>query len=463
MKISARIKKTNGSLELLRFRIRDGRNIELWFSTGERIDVNELKRCYVCSDDANYITSSLVEVNGLRRVNEDLKNKLDRYKDVIEKVYDEIKGNVSLLNSKSLTERVKNELEGNRIENSDILEECYESYINKMHDKGLVSDGRYAHYMVSLRELRRFLAVNKCLSMTVKEFTGDELLDLAYFLENEYKYIDNNRHLYIGMDARQLPDAPRSRNTIASKMKFYRTFFTYLYESGQIERSPFTAIGKNNRKTIMKESYDAPVYLTTDELNQIRNADIPESMNEVRDAFVLHCEIGARVEDFRRLSMKNIRVHDDGFVYVLYQPSKTANESGMIVETPLMCSGLDIVKKYGFSFKILRNLWGVRGYNRMIKELVRLAGIEREVTTKVGGVNTRKVYELASTKMARKTFVTAMQQVQIDDFAAGLHSEGSEAVHRYGDASSILCNRYKLMCCAFGEKPYKIKDSHLNY
>lgn len=461
MKIQIKIKKTNGSLELLRFRLRDGRNVELSYSTKERIDVAELQRCYVCNVGESYITSDMIPANGVRRINPELKSKLDDYQKHIAKVYEEIKGNSALLNAKAFKERVDKEINGEADNKSDVLEVCYQNYINHQFDNGLLSKGRYAHYLVSLRDLRRFLVINKMLSVTINEFGGDQLLLLRTFLEKEYKYIDKYRSLYVGMDDRQIPTTARSQNTIASKMKFYRTFFNYLYESGEIERSPFQSIGASNRKVIMKERYDAPVFLSASELQQIRNADIPDNMQEVRDCFLLHCELGARVEDFKALSLDNVKTDEQGFAYVVYQPNKTADENGMVVDTPLMYSGLMTIKKYGFRFKILNNLWGKNGYNHKIKELVRLAGIDREVITTIGGIETRKIYDLASTKIARKSFVTALQQVQIDDFAAGLHSEKSDAVHRYGDASKIRKNRFVLMCAAFGEKPYKT-DSHLN-
>lgn len=461
MKIQIKVKKTNGSLEALRFRVRDGRNVELYYSTSEMIDVKELARCYETNETDTQIICNLQKKSGVRRINEELQETIDKYVRAIEKVYDEIKGNAALLNSKTLKERVLAEINGTQLKKvDDVLETRYKSYIESQHDNGLLSDGRYSHYQVSLRELKRFLIINKITSCTCKEFDGELLLRLRTFLINEYKYVSNHRPLYAEMDERQIPSAPRTQNTIASKMKFYRTFFNYLFESGEIDRSPFSAVGANNRKQIMKEHYDDPIFLTTDELQKIHDAELPEDLQEVRDCFLLHCQLGCRIEDYKALSLRNIKVSDEGFAYVEYMPSKTAKENAMVVQTPLMRSGLETVKKYGFIFPSLKNLWGTHGFNRKIKEVVRLSKIEREVTVTVGGMESRKIHELCSTKIARKTFVSALQQVQIDDYAAGLHSNKSDAVHRYGDASNILGNRFVLMCSAFNEKPYKT-DSNL--
>lgn len=461
MKIQIKIKKTNGSLEYLRFRVRNGRSVELYYSTKEMIDIRELARCYDCTETDTQIICNLKKKDGVRRLNEELSDTIDNYTNAINKVWSEIQDNTALLNSQALKERVNAEINGTQIKKcDDVLEARYDSYIKSQHENGLLSDGRYRHYLVSSRELKRFLTIYKMTSCTCKEFDGNQLLRLRTFLVNEYKYVNNHRALYAMMDERQIPSAPRSQNTIASKMKFYRTFFNYLYESGEIDRSPFSAIGSNNRKQIMREKYDDPVFLTTEELQKIHDAELPEDLKEVRDCFLLHCQLGCRIEDYKALSLRNVKVSDEGFSYVEYLPLKTAKENAMVVQTPLMKSGLKTVKKYGFSFPCLRNLWGKSGYNHQIKEIVRLSGIEREVTVTVGGMKSKKICDLASTKIARKTFVSAMQQVQIDDYAAGLHSNKSDAVHRYGDASNILGNRFVLMCSAFNEKPYKT-DSNL--
>ena len=43
----------------------------------------------------------------------------------------------------------------------------------------------------------------------------------------------------------------------------------------------------------------------------------------------------------------------------------------------------------------------------------------------------KSIYEIASSKLARKTHVDLMNKVQIDKYAAGLHAKGSGAVDRY--------------------------------
>jgi len=453
MKIQIRLKRSDREKELLRFRLRDGRGVELNHPTGEEVDVNELIRCYECSISAQMVTSDCVKKKGLRNGNTSLFSLIDEHMDAMVHVYESIKHSPALLNSKTFNERIQDYLhpaQSNFDEDTQLLENRYKNWIDRQIEDGLISKARYAHYVVSLKELHRFLVINKITSITLKEFAGSHLLKLRNFLETEYKYVGKYPQLYVNMDDRQKPAAPRSQNTIASKLKFYRTFFNYLWESGEIDKSPFVAIGKNNRRTLMREHYEQPIYLRTDELQTIKDAELPMNLQEVRDCFLLHCQLGCRIEDFRNMSEDNVRLHDNGFMYVVYTPAKT-KASGFVVKTPILRTGAQIIKKYHFDFACLRNLWGTEGYNHKIKRIIELSGIDRMV----GDREDKKLCDATSTKIARKTYITALQQVQIDQYAAGLHTRGSNVVSRYGAADEDLSNKFVLMCAAFGEQPYK--------
>ena len=128
--------------------------------------------------------------------------------------------------------------------------------------------------------------------------------------------------------------------------------------------------------------------------------------------------------------------------------------------TPLMRTALEILKKYDFKFSQLRNLWGKDGYNHLIKVLLENFSINRKCPIRDAETGKTKyvpVYELASTKLARKTFVNLMASCQVDLYAAGLHKRGSDAVERY--AHIDLKERFLLMCFAFGESEYEVDDN----
>ena len=161
-----------------------------------------------------------------------------------------------------------------------------------------------------------------------------------------------------------------------------------------------------------------------DELKKIIKAEVPQSMSEVRDIFVLHCYIGCRVNDLKSMTWDNVAVAD-GVPYIHYMPQKTALQQEDELATPLMQTALEILKKYDFKFPLLRNLWGKDGYNHKIKELLEHCDINRKSPvrdTETGKTKYVPIYELASTKLARKTFVNLIASCQVDMYAAGYTS-----------------------------------------
>lgn len=50
-----------------------------------------------------------------------------------------------------------------------------------------------------------------------------------------------------------------------------------------------------------------------------------------------------------------------------------------------------------------------------------------------------------------------MNKVQVNQYAAGLHSIGSDAVNRYTRLE--LRDRFLLMCAAFGQPEYKVNSN----
>lgn len=71
--------------------------------------------------------------------------------------------------------------------------------------------------------------------------------------------------------------------------------------------------------------------------------------------------------------------------------------------------------------------------NKKIKQLLEVAGIDRKVAVFDEAVGENKylpLYEVGSSKLARKTHVDLMNKVQVDLYAVGLHRQGSKAVQR---------------------------------
>ena len=91
-----------------------------------------------------------------------------------------------------------------------------------------------------------------------------------------------------------------------------QAFYTELEDRDEIDVSPFRKLGKNRRKVVMKESYDAPVYLLQEEFLKVMNTDVPATLQEAKEAFLLQCAFGSRIDDFKSLNMDKVVVSAEG-------------------------------------------------------------------------------------------------------------------------------------------------------
>lgn len=327
------------------------------------------------------------------------------------------------------------------------------AYTENCYKEGIFGYARKKHYDVLSRELNRFLIINNISDVVPIDFTSENIVLFRDFLINEYAYVDKYRGLYIEMNNRNTPIAPRGQNTVATKLKKLQAFFNELEGNDEIPVSPFRKLGRQRKTVMMREQYDEPICLTKIEFKKIQNTNVPEALQETKDAFLLHCNLGCRIGDFQSISMDNIAEEEEGIYYVHYLPSKTAKEGDMRKEirTPILPFSMGIIKKYNLKFNIINYTYGERGYNDKIKELLKYCEIKRMVP--VYNEQEAKneyipLYDTGSSKLARKTHVDLMNKVQIDKYVAGLHSRNSTAVNRYTVLG--IKERYVLMCAAFG-------------
>lgn len=344
------------------------------------------------------------------------------------------------------------------------LIERFNKYVTEQGEQGAIGDGRRKHYEVLGKELSRYLIINGKEDIVPTLFDENELLAFRSFLFEEYKYVVKYKDLYRDMKKGFVPSKKRSENTVATKLKLLRAFFNALENGDEITKSPFKRVNDTLRKKMMHEQYDDAVCLEKDELLTILKTDVPPSLQETKDLFLLHCSLGCRVGDFQKLTMDNVSVNKKGVMYVHYLPSKTLNKQtdNKEVETPVMRFARDIILKYQFHFTSLSYVYGKSGYNSKVKSLLSYCGIDREC--KVFNHQTKKneyvpLYQIGSSKLARKTFVDMMAKVQIDIYASGLHKDGSSAAQRYTNMSKE--DRFRLMCVAFGQPEYKV-DGRFN-
>ena len=203
------------------------------------------------------------------------------------------------------------------------MADVFAEWIAGQYESGVFGTGRKRHYEVLQRELCRFLVMKKMKDITVKEFNGSMLHLFSMWLRDEWRFVEKHPKLYESLDERRIPREPRNSNTIATKMKLLRCFFRAQEFIGEVEKTPFNMMDGSRRKAMMREKYDTPVSLSKQELKTIVNSEVPETLSEVRDTFVLHCFIGCRVNDLKSMTWDNVAVAD-GVPFIHYMPQKTA-------------------------------------------------------------------------------------------------------------------------------------------
>lgn len=326
-------------------------------------------------------------------------------------------------------------------------------YLNEAHRDGVMGNGRYAVALGKAEKLQRFLIITKRTSLTADEFTTDILLEFRQFIYDEYKYVSQYTELYPRSAGHRPPKQRLRDTTVVHDLKLLQAFFAELENTDEIRRSPFRKISMEKRRIMMHVMYDAPVFLRANELKKVMSSVVPAELQWAKDIFVLNCAIGCRISDLLRLKMDKVAVSDDGIPYVHYMPQKTARLQSVNSEvmTPLIEPAVEIIKRTGLRLVGDNLHYDKQRYNKALRSLLRLCGISRQVSmycSEIGDNVYRPLYEVATSKLARKTHIDMLNKVQINYYVAGLHRAGSDAVFRYTNLE--LKDRYELMRAAFG-------------
>ena len=224
---------------------------------------------------------------------------------------------------------------------------------------------------------------------------------------------------------------PRGQNSVADMLTRFRAFIIWAIDNNYTINNPFKHF------TIGEIVYGTPIYISNEERNRLLEADMSDDkeIETQRDIFVFQCLIGCRVSDLYKMTYRSI-INDA----VEYIPRKTKEDRPITVRVPLNDTAKRLIAKYQdhdrgslFPFSTEQH------YNRKIKEAFKKAGLDRIVT--VLDQQTRQevqkpLYEVASSHMARRTFIgNIYKKVKDPNLVGSLsgHKEGSKAFARYRD------------------------------
>ena len=444
--IHTRTNKKSGKIRL-RFRLRDGREVQLYHKSNIVVSIDDLRKF-----NGDGSLRARVSV-----FNKELQSDILSEIDLIHNAYNKMKDAGVPLTSSELEKTINGILHPTCVCEKTMLSR-FADFIDRGYRDGLFGLVRKKNYMVVYRIVERFLIIMGMLDIRSEDFDSSLLMDLDIFIRDEYKYVSEWPGLYTSLRLNDVPRKIRSSNTVATKMKYVHAFFRELEEREEIVKSPFLRLGRERKCMMLRERYGAPIYLYLHEFRKILEKDVPKELQEVKDAFCLQCALGCRIGDFRVLTMEKVGVMD-GIPYVHYLPHKTLRENDKFVEieTPLVKFAWDIIQAYKFDFPILRYASGKSGYNVKIKQLLKFCEIDRRCVVfdeSIGDNTYIPLYMIASSKICRKTHVDIMNKVQVNQYVAGLHREGSDAIHRYTKLE--FKDRFELMCVAFHEPLYNI-------
>jgi len=308
-------------------------------------------------------------------------------------------------------------------------------------------------FRVLLRDLRRFELYiqkkkNPLFELNVDTLTMDDVKDFFYYLSHEYEFSKMEPELFRIL----LEESPkvvttkhttnvlkeRGDNTLYKLKKRLRIFFNWLNKQQITSNNPVKLI------EIGTEKYGEPIYITEEERNIIANFDFSDKkdIETQRDIFIFQCLVGCRVGDLIKLTRKNIV--DDVLSYV---PGKTKdNDRSHAARVPLSQTAMNIVDKYKHKTEndMLFPFISTQKYNENIKKIFTLCGITRFVNVRnpiTGNYERKRINTIASSHMARRTFIGAAYNVVKDPNIVckmSGHAEGSKAFYRYRNISDDI-------------------------
>ena len=440
----------------LRFRISDGREVTIYYSTGRKIPNEQLA---VFTPDGKLRPRVTI-------YNPKLKADIEEYFAAINAAYNHMKINGMDLTSATLQNEVDKILNPESTEailhpkGEENLIQRFQRYVEEAYRDDIIGKHRHMHYDAIVRRLDRFLHIKGHSNMMPEQFDVMMLMDYRAFIQDEYRYVSQYPKLYVKNGRKRYPTKRISNNSVVHEMKALRAFFNELENTDEIFKSPFRKISRERFKAVMRLKQDEPFFLRISELKSIIAAEVPEDLAMAKDIFVLNCCIGARIGDFMSFSMDRVAVSPEGIPFIHYIPSKTKKEQETMTEikTPLVRVAYEIVMRTRFNFTRPDGApYTVAIYNRELRKLLRFCGITRQVAKyneEKGENDYFPLCDVAGSRLARKTHIDIMNKVQVNAYVAGLHAEGSDAVYRYTNLE--LADRFALMNVAFGQRVFHV-------
>ena len=296
----------------------------------------------------------------------------------------------------------------------------------------------HEHNVRKLQHFERFqreIMRRRGYTMRLDAITADDLREFHKYLVNEAGYYEHYPQIFVDIEERFKP-RQLTENSINTIFRRIRTVVNWCLKHNITTNDPFATF------EMPKVLDSPPFYLTLEERDKVYYADLSNetpSTQVYRDIFMFHCLIGCRVGDLEKMTRANIV---DGAVE--YIAEKTKNHKPRTIRVPLNDKAKAILAKYAdletrLLPKINQNI-----YNRQIKKILKLLGIDRMVTVidnKTREPIQKPICDIATSHTARKTFIGNLyKKVKDPNLVASLsgHTDGSRAFARYREIDNEM-------------------------
>lgn len=300
------------------------------------------------------------------------------------------------------------------------------SLFNEFLSQKVISEDRETRYRALEDSLEKFYKTPKVIqvrSVKLKVRRIFILKDIDHHTLDEFWSYLMDTHNY-------------SMNTMNSIFNRVRALFNWCVAVGKLKVSPMKGY------QVVPELYGTPVILTLDELDTLWETDLSSkpSLETQRDIFIFQCCIGCRVSDL--VNLKRSSIISGAIEYI---PRKTKTGNPVTVRVPLNDRALEIISKYADPAHRAKDYWdrplfpyiSRQKYNTTIKRVFKYCGLHRMVTVmepKSRIEVKRPLYEVASSHLARRTFIgNIYNKVQDPSLISSMtgHVDGSKAFCRY--------------------------------
>ena len=226
-----RTTKKNTSTVHVRFRLRDGRNIQLFHKSGIEVEPElwDPKK-------ESYKAKVLIEPIKREKFNKDVSGR----KNLLMQIYNQAEG--SRLDSKAFEELIDQTLHPEKY-NIETEKKSFFELFDQFLEKRDISEERKEGYMVIKRTLQRYemvvaLEEERGYILDVDEVTHETLEDIESFFRNEHTLSEEYQHVYETIPEYR-KQKQRGQNRINDMMSRLRTFFHWAVDTEKTTNTPF--------------------------------------------------------------------------------------------------------------------------------------------------------------------------------------------------------------------------------